>query len=42
MKRRNALLTTNALVSAVLEFGAQRSPSGGSLPEVEPSPPLAT
>ena len=31
----------DALVAAVLEFGAQRSSSGGVLPEVEPSPPLA-
>jgi glutamate/tyrosine decarboxylase-like PLP-dependent enzyme len=31
----------DALVSAVLEFGAQRSPSGVGLPEVVPSPPLA-
>jgi glutamate/tyrosine decarboxylase-like PLP-dependent enzyme len=42
VNHRTDICDVDALVSAVLEFGAQRSPSGGSLPEVEPSPPLAT
>ena len=42
VNHRTDTCDVDALVAAVLEFGAQRSPSGGSLPEVEPSPPLAT
>ena len=40
VNHRTDICDVDALIAAVLEFGAQRS-SGGVLPEVEPSPQLA-
>ena len=42
VNHRTDICDVDALIAAVLEFGAQRSSSGGVLPKVEPSPPLAT
>jgi aromatic-L-amino-acid decarboxylase len=39
INHRTDTCDVDALVSAVLDFGARRSPSGGAMPE--PSPPLA-
>jgi aromatic-L-amino-acid/L-tryptophan decarboxylase len=41
VNHRTDICDIDALIAAVLEFGDQRSSSGGFLPEVEPSPPLA-
>src|SRR5258705_12759083 len=43
VNHRTDICDIDALVSAVLEFGMQRSACGdGLVPDVEPSPPLAT
>jgi glutamate/tyrosine decarboxylase-like PLP-dependent enzyme len=42
VNHRTDICDIDALISAVLEFGSQRSPSGdGLVLDVEPSPPLA-
>ena len=41
VNHRTDICDVDALIAAVLEFGAQRSSSRGVLHDVEPSPPLA-
>jgi glutamate/tyrosine decarboxylase-like PLP-dependent enzyme len=41
VNHRTDVRDIDALISAVLDFGAQRSSADGLVPEIGPSPPLA-